>query len=86
MAVVVNDGLRQKLKLGAGWHVHSMRETVKRVGNNRLYNEYLQIAQDLLKEQSARAGYVLKEWTGYYCGHGNDMSHYAAILERLDVK
>ena len=32
----VNDGLRQKLKPGGGWHVGAMREAVAEFGNHRM--------------------------------------------------
>jgi hypothetical protein len=82
MALVVNDGLRQKLKMGAGWAGKSMQEIVTRVGNNALYHDYLTVCRDLVAEKSGRAGYELKAWTAYYCGGGASMTHYAAILEK----
>jgi hypothetical protein len=81
LVFVVNDGLRQKLQLNGGWDVESMREMVERFGN-RLYSIYLDICQLLVKEKAARAGYRLSRWNGYYCGHGNAMTHYAAVLDR----
>jgi len=82
LAIVVNDGLRQKLKMNGGWSVRSMEAVVKEFGNNYLYPNYLEICKHLIISKALDAGYALKRWTGYYCGHANQMTHYAAILER----
>jgi hypothetical protein len=86
LVVVVNDGLRRKLKMNGGWSVRSLREIVERNGNAVLYRDYLAICRELVIEKAAKAGYGLRRWTGYYCGSGQgsaqQMSHYAAVLER----
>ena len=82
LAVVVNDGLRQKLRMNGGWSVASLHAVVERLGNSGLYQKYLEVCRNLLVEKSARAGYSLKKWTGYYCGHAGQMTHYAALLEK----
>lgn len=82
MAVVVNDGLRQKIKISGGWDVGSMKSAVEKWGNNALYANYLDVCQDLLKEKASQVGYTLTRWAGYYCGHCQHMTHYAAILEK----
>ena len=82
LVVVVNDGLRQSLKMNGGWHVKSLQAVVERVGNVGLYERYLEIAQDLVKEKAGKVGYSLVRWTGYYTGHAGQMTHYAAVLER----
>ncbi len=82
LVLVVNDGLRQKLKMNGGWAVHSLQSIVDRFGNAVLYDRYLEICKDLVKEKAAKAGYSLRRWAGYYCGHLGQMTHYAAVLER----
>jgi hypothetical protein len=82
MLVVVNDGLRQKLKMNGGWTVKSLRDLVERYGNDALYDNYLEFCQLLLEEITAQRGYRLCRWAGYYTGHAQQMTHYAAVLER----
>ena len=81
MGVAVNDGLRQKCKLQAGWKVKSLAGIVEKFGNVALYDNYLQFCRILIEEKAAKAGYALRRWTGYHCGHNQAMTHYAAILE-----
>lgn len=81
LVLVVNDGLRQKLKLTGGWDVESMGPVVERIGNH-CHEGYLEICKELVKEKAAKAGYALRRWTGYYCGFREQMTHYAAVLER----
>lgn len=75
MAVVVNDGLRQKLKTGSGWQVKELQMFTERFGNHRLYDLYLDICKQMLKEIAAN--YEIDRWEGYYVGN---MTHYAAVL------
>jgi hypothetical protein len=82
LVVVVNDGLRQKLKMGSGWSVKSLRSVAQKKGNLALYSEYLQICRELVTEKAGRLDYRLSRWIGYYCGFGQQMTHYAAVLER----
>jgi hypothetical protein len=82
MAVVVNDGLRQSLKMNGGWNVGSMKSAVEKWGNNALYASYIDVCQELLKEKAGQVGYTLTRWAGYYCSHAEQMTHYAAILEK----
>jgi hypothetical protein len=82
LAIAVNDGLRQSLKMNGGWHVGSMESVVQKYGNDVLYDQYLNICKELLKEKAAQAGYHLRRWAGYYCGHADQMTHYAAVLEK----
>jgi hypothetical protein len=81
LVLVVNDGLRQKLKMNGGWNVASKRTVVDRLGNGAMYSNYLAICRDLVKAKGGAAGYELKNWTGYYCGFADQMTHYAAVLE-----
>lgn len=81
MALAVNDGLRQKLAIGA-WDVASMQDMVLRYGN-KLHDRYLEICLELLEEKAARAGYDVDHFAGYYTGHGKNMTHFLAVLRRL---
>ena len=81
LVLVVNDGLRQKLKMNGGWSVNSLHAVVDRLGNSKLYERYLEICRDLVSEKAARAGYALKKWTGFHCGFAGQMTHYCAVLE-----
>jgi hypothetical protein len=82
MAVVVNDGLRQKLRMNGGWAVQSMHDVCKKYGNAALYHNYLSISKELVSEKAARCGYRLTHWAGYYCGAGGNMTHFAAVFEK----
>jgi len=82
LALVVNDGLRSNLVLGAAWSVASLSDVVRRFGNGRIYRDYLEICRILVAEKAALAGYQIKRWAGYYCGDRQHQTHYAAILER----
>lgn len=82
MGIAVNDGLRQKLRLQGGWSVKSMRTAVEKFGNAALFDRYLDVAKWKLEQLGALQDYKLTHWTGYYCGFNNDMTHYAAVLER----
>lgn len=84
LAVVVNDGLRQKLKMNGGWSVDSLIGIVTEYGNSALYENYLDICQEILQKKAAQRGYALSRWTGYYCGYENQMTHYAAILSKIN--
>lgn len=80
----VNDGIRTKLKLTGGWDVESLREAVVKFGNAAMYGEYLAVARWNLKRLAAIREYELASWTGYYCGHGDCMTHYAAVFDRFE--
>ena len=82
LAVAVNDGLRQKLKMQGAWSVAALEEMVVRYGNQAFYANYKEICQEMLEEKAAQAGYRLSRWTAYYCGFREQMTHYGAILER----
>jgi hypothetical protein len=79
LQVLVNDGLRQKVKLGCAWNSASMSTVVLRRGND-LYPVYLEVCKELLQEKAALAGYRLDGFQGYYCGHLGQMTHYWARL------
>lgn len=78
--VVVNDGLKSKVNIGA-WDVGTLAPMVQKYGNN-LSPIYLEVCKELMAEKAAQAGYGLSRWVGYYCGHARQMTHYLAILER----
>src|SRR5581483_9501059 len=80
LVLVVNDGLRQKLKLNAGWQVKSHRDVVDRRGNTSLYRDYLDICREMVTEKAAKAGYDLRRWV--INSITADLTHYAAVLER----
>jgi len=81
-AIVVNDGLRQKLRVKGGWAVESMAPIVAKYGNDRLFDHYLAICREMLEGLCVVSGHAVVEWRGYYCGYHDDMTHYAAILKR----
>lgn len=82
MIVVCNDGLRQKLKLNGGWQTKAMQPIIAKYGNDRLFGCYLDVCRDLLGQIAGMAGYSINNWRGYYCGHAQQMTHYAAMLNR----
>lgn len=79
--LVVNDGMRNKVRVGGAWHVRCLREIVQRRGND-LLDVYLEVARELVEKMARRVGYVVAAWTGYYCGSNNDMTHYWATLRK----
>lgn len=82
LGVVVNDGLRQKVKMNGGWDVASLQAVVSRHGSRAMYGNYLEISRDLLQEKAGQRGYTLTRWAGYYCGYHDQMTHYAALFTR----
>ena len=82
VAVVVNDGLRTKLKIGGGWDVESMQEEVLKYGNQAILGSYLEICHEKMGKTAAQRGYTLRRWEGWYCGHAKMMTHYSAIVSR----
>lgn len=83
LAIAVNDGLRQgSINRLVGWKISSIASAVERYGNAGLYANYLDVCQELLAEKAGQVGYTLARWTGYYCGHADQMTHYAAVLKR----
>lgn len=77
----VNDGLRQKVRLGGAWQVGTLEGVVRRHGNH-LYPRYLDVCRELMAEAARPAGYRLVAWAGYYCGALKNMTHYAATLRQ----
>jgi hypothetical protein len=58
-----------------------MAGMVARYGNN-LNPIYLEVCQILIAEKAAKAGYCLRRFHGYYCGHAQQMTHYLAEFIR----
>lgn len=81
LQLVVNDGLRQKTKLGGAWHCQQLKGMVSQFGNN-LFPVYLDVAKMKVAEIAKSAGYELAHWFGYYCGAGQSMTHYWATFKR----
>jgi hypothetical protein len=79
MVVVVNDGLRQKVRAGGAWSVGSLARVVQRFGND-LHDRYLEACHWLVTEEVRPAGYAVTHFEGYYCGHNQQMTHYLAVL------
>lgn len=80
MALVVNDGLRFHLMSGRGWDTDGFEDVVRHFGND-LFGIYLDVCEWLLGE-IVRPIYTVKTFSGYYCGIGKKMTHFAAILEK----
>lgn len=79
--LVVNDGLRIRLRYGMAWRTESLRAVVAQLGTD-LYPIYLDVCQLLVGEIAKAAGYTLRRFRGYYAGHNDGLTHYAALLER----
>jgi hypothetical protein len=79
----INDGVRMKLKITGGWDVESLKPAVQHFGNSTMYGDYLSVARWNLKRLALLREYELAHWTGYYCGHGDCMTHYAAVFDRF---
>jgi hypothetical protein len=79
--LVVNDGSRQRVRVGRAWATEVLKAAVRRHGN-QLYHCYLEVARELVEETVAGAGFSVATWRGYYCGNKNDMTHYWAALVR----
>lgn len=81
MVIAVNDGLRQKLIVGA-WDVAILKPMVLKYGNE-LHPIYLDVCRELLEEKVAQAGYAVDYFGGYYCGRNLHMTHFMAVLARM---
>lgn len=80
LCIVVTDGLRIKINLRGAWETASLLDAVLRWGNDGLTENYLAACREMLEETAIQAGYGLDYWHGYYCGHSDQITHYAAIL------
>lgn len=81
MMIAVNDGLRQKLIVGA-WDVAVLKPMVLKYGNE-LHPIYLELCREMLEEKVAHAGYKVDYFGGYYCGRNLHMTHFMAELLRV---
>jgi len=81
MVVVVNDGLRHKIRGGGAWDSGTLAPMVERYGND-LWNRYLHICEEMMTEAVKLAGYRVTFFDGYYAGHEKKLTHYLAILEK----
>jgi hypothetical protein len=82
MAVAVNDGLRQNARIKGSWKIHSLKDEVRKYGNDNIRPHYLEICKEKLARIVGQAGYAVEHWVGYYTGNFDDMTHYGAILVR----
>jgi len=83
MAVVANDGLRQKLQLAGAWNVKSMHGVVSKYGNDSMFKRYKIVCKEMLASRVVQQGYRIISWTAYYCGAGaGTMTHWAALLSK----
>ena len=81
MIVVVNDGLRQKIRAGGAWDSKTLEPIVLMWGN-QLWDKYLDACKVLLGMAIKDTGYEIKVFEGYYTGNGKKLTHFMAILER----
>ncbi len=79
--LVVNDGLRQKVRFGGAWDVICLRPIVAEWGND-LFDRYIDVAKEMVARLVAPAGFGVARWRGYHCGTGEQMTHYWAELRR----
>jgi len=80
--IVVNDGLRRSAQLNVGWKVKELAELVEEFGNSNVCKRYLEVAREKVRRLVGVAGYELAEWMGYYCGSGECVTHYHAVLRK----
>jgi hypothetical protein len=83
LVIVVNDGLRQSLRMNLGWNVECVREAVQHFGNAALHEKYLAVCRWLIERKAAAAGYTLTKWAGRYAGFQAQMTHFTAVLRRI---
>lgn len=81
IVIAVNDGLRQKVKMGGAWASHSLEPVVEKFGAD-LFEVYLEVCRYLLEENAREGGYSLAGFEGFYGGAMKQMTHYYAVLER----
>lgn len=80
LCVAVNDGLRQRVRMGQSWDTPSLQGMIGKYGND-LHPIYLEVCQEMLKEKASGVGYDLTRFAGYYCGHAQQITHYLGVLE-----
>lgn len=77
----VNDGLRNRIKLGRAWQTGVLLPFVEKYGND-LHDIYLELCKEKLGDIGEAAAYRLAEFQGYYCGDEGKMTHYLAVYEK----
>ncbi|MFW6030976.1 MAG: hypothetical protein ACOC9T_00165 [Myxococcota bacterium] len=82
LVIVVNDGLRRAIRLGRGWQIESIRPMIVRWGTEHINDVYDRACLEFLAEKAEAVGYELRQWTCFYAGHNQQMTHYAAQLTR----
>jgi len=80
--LAVNDGLKRYLMMGRGWKSASVGQWVAKVGNDHAHGQYLEIVRVMLTEKLAALGMEIKLWNIHSAGHGGQMTHYGAVIER----
>lgn len=81
MVVVVNDGLRQKVRGGGAWDSSTLAPVVEIWGNN-LWGRYLEACEWLMKQAADKAGYQVDLFEGYYTGVEKKLTHTLSILSQ----
>lgn len=84
VALVVNDGLRLKIKMSGASTVKSMIDAVAVFGND-CYDNYLEVCHFMTRKIVAHAGYRVRHFEGYYCGYNQQMTHYLAVLDQSEL-
>lgn len=82
LVLAVNDGLRRELKMKSGWRWSFLERYVQTYGNDGCYRRYLEICRAHVEFLAAGRAYLLTKWAAYHCGHGENMTHFAAVLDR----
>lgn len=65
--------------------IAAIEEGYTAVGAAQISAHYLEICRELLTNKAAQRGYSLRRWAGYYCGHADQMTHYAAVFEKTSL-
>jgi len=78
MAVTVNDGLMQKVRLGGAWSVKLLQPMVEKYGND-LIPIYETVCRELVSGYAAHAGYSMSRFVWYVTGNMKQIAHYYAL-------
>lgn len=81
LAVTVNDGLMQKIRLGGAWTVKRLQPMVEKYGND-LLTIYETVCREVLAEYAGHAGYSLSRFLWYATGNMKQIAHYYALFKR----
>ena len=82
MVVVVNDGLRQALSMGAAWNIRAMERYVLKYGNDAIFKDYPDLCHEILQDKAAAAAYTVSRFASYTCGAKQFEVHMLALLTR----